>query len=384
MARKNKLEIAKDKNGNNIKNIYTLINASGHTEYYASFMLDGNSYQKKNLSKRYNAKTPTQAIAALESAKTDIRNGINPFVNNSKGDKVRDIVLKKIKARKPKNEAKDNSHYKRSLELFYYNYIDPAIGHLRLEKVRREHTLKIIGSLDGNTKSFKLLLNVLMFQIFEDEFRAGKISTNPFYQLDYGTHKPKEDFDTRFNEPMETIAKKLFNTALDFSLSHRLLFMMSIMTVRRIGELFQLKYSHINQFSDGSWYVVATEDITKTGIIEKYPLSREVVELLPENILDSEYENEQLFRFAYSGMFLKQSQLIKKADIKLNKGHKLTTHDNRYLFISILASLGIDTDVADRCLSHNNKKNIKQIYLDIPFEKRKKIFEKWWDFLRNK
>ena len=75
MARKNKLEIAKDKNGNNIKNIYTLINASGHTEYYASFMLDGNSYQKKNLSKRYNAKTPTQAIAALESAKTDIRNG---------------------------------------------------------------------------------------------------------------------------------------------------------------------------------------------------------------------------------------------------------------------------------------------------------------------
>jgi hypothetical protein len=56
----------------------------------------------------------------------------------------------------------------------------------------------------------------------------------------------------------------------------------------------------------------------------------------------------------------------------------------RHLFISILASLGIDTDVADRCLSHNNKKNIKQIYLDIPFEKRKKIFEKWWDFLRNK
>ncbi len=34
MARKNKLEQAKDKSGKNIKNIYTLINASGHTESF--------------------------------------------------------------------------------------------------------------------------------------------------------------------------------------------------------------------------------------------------------------------------------------------------------------------------------------------------------------
>ena len=106
--------------------------------------------------------------------------------------------------------------------------------------------------------------------------------------------------------------------------------------------------------------------------------------LLPENILDEEYQEEQLFKFAYSGMFLKQSQLIKKADIQLNKGHKITSHDNRYLFVSILVSLGVDSDLADRCLSHNNKKNIKQIYLDIPFSKRKDIFEKWWSFLRSK
>ena len=383
MARKNKLEQAKDKSGKNIKNIYTLINASGHTEYYTSFMLDGTSYQKKNLTKRYpTAITPTKAVAALESAKTDLRNGINPFQDNSKGEKVRDIVLKQIKEKKPKTKAKDNTHYKRSLELFYYIYIDPIIGHLRLEKVQRKHALQILGSLEDNTKSFKLILNVLMFKIFEDEFRARRIDTNPFYELDYGTHKPKEGFDTRLNEPMEDVAKKLYKTTLDFNLSHRLLFLMSIMVVRRIGELFQLKYSHINQYSDGSWYVIATEDITKTGIIEKYPLPKEVVELLPENILDSEYQNEQLFRFAYSGMFLKQSKLIKEADIKLNDGHKITSHDNRYLFISILASLGIDTDVADRCLSHNNKKHIKQIYLETPFENRKKIFEKWWEFLR--
>ncbi|MBT5934123.1 hypothetical protein [Sulfurimonas sp.] len=205
-------------------------------------MLDGMSYQKKNLTKRYNAKTPTQAIAALESAKTDLRNiNINPFEDNSKGEKVKDIVLKQIKEKKPKTKTKDNTHYKRSLELFYYNYIDPIIGHLRLEKVQRKHALQILGSLEDNTKSFKLILNVLMFKIFENEFRARRIDTNPFYELDYGTHKPKEGFDTRLNEPMEDVAKKLYKTTVTFNLSHRLLFMMSIMVARRIGELFQLK-----------------------------------------------------------------------------------------------------------------------------------------------
>jgi hypothetical protein len=247
MARKNKLEIVKDKHGNNIKNIYSLVNAAGQTEYYTSLMFNGVSYQKKNLTKRYpTATTPTKAIAALESAKTDLRNGINPFIDNSRGDKVRNIVLKQIKAKKPMNEAKDNSHYKRSLELFYDKYIDPIIGHLRLDKVQEKHATIILDSLEGNTKSFKLLLNVLLLKIFEKEFRAGRIQSNPFYDLDYGKHKPKEDFDTRFNEPMEAIARKFYNTALNFTLSHRLLFVMSIMTARRIGELFKLKYSHIS------------------------------------------------------------------------------------------------------------------------------------------
>ena len=39
VARKNKFEIAKDKNGNHIKNIYTLINASAKVEYYAKNMI---------------------------------------------------------------------------------------------------------------------------------------------------------------------------------------------------------------------------------------------------------------------------------------------------------------------------------------------------------
>jgi integrase len=375
MARKN--DFVKTK----YSNIYSLARSNGSTDFYTNFMLDGISYQKKNLSEMFGVTTAIQARDALHDLRAALRRGEDPF---SEVDtfKVKDVVLQSIKERKPKNKLKDNSHYKRSLELFYFNYIHPVIGHLRLDKVTRAHTEKILESLGNNTKSFKLTLNVLMFKIFEDKFRSGKIKSNPFYQLDYGSHEPKASFDIRFNEPMETVARKLYHSAQTIQGTHKLLFIMSIMTVRRIGELHQLKFSHINRYSNGDWYVIATKDITKTGIEEKYPLPDEVVKLLPSHILEDAYKDEPLFSFCYSGMFKKFSVLVKKANLQLNKGHKFTPHDNRYLFISILASQGIDSDLADRCLSHNNKKDIKQIYLDVPFAKRKEVFEVWWNFLR--
>jgi integrase len=240
-----------------------------------------------------------------------------------------------------------------------------------------------LESLDGLSKTRKLSLNVLMFKLFEDEFRKGNIRSNPFYNLDYGTHNSKASFDIRLNEPMENVAKKLYHTVLEFPIKHRLILMMSIMLARRMGELHALKCSHVKKYENGEYYVLATKDITKTKIEEKYPLPREIIELLPWNIFDDEYKNEPLFSFCSSGIYGKWKELIKNADIQLNEGHKLTTHDNRYLFLSILSSHGLDSDLVDRCLSHNNTKNIKQIYLDVNYEKRKEIFETWWNFLRS-
>ncbi|EDZ61818.1 protein containing phage integrase catalytic core domain [Sulfurimonas gotlandica GD1] len=377
MAMKYNLEITK------YKNIYSLKKDNGKDEYYTTFMLKGITYQKKNLTAEFNATTAKQASETLEFIKSEIREGREPFQSNG-GDKVRNIILNDIATKKPKNKGGDNSHYKRSLELFFNKYINPTIGHLTMENVKDSHIKKILNSLEGNTKSYKLTVNVLMLKIFENAFRKGAIKTNPFYDLDYGTHEPKAEFDIRLNEDMEDTAKKIYNATINFDMSHRLLFLLSIMSVRRIGEIWKLRFSHFKKYSDGSWYVLATKDITKTGIEEKYPIPLEVVELLPEEVLDDEYKDEKLFHFCYSGMFLKEAKLIKNAKVEINKGYKITSHDNRNLFISILSSLGIDSDLADRCLSHNNKKNIKQVYLDVPYKKRKEIFEKWWNFLRAK
>ena len=375
MARKN--DFGKTK----YANIVSLKKANGKNDYYANFMLDGVSYQKKNLTKLFGVTTAKQAHDELEGIKSDLRKGIDPFTSTG-GNTVKDIVLEHIAQKKPKNPKKDNSKYKRNLELFYYNYIHAVIGHLKLTKVKREHVEKILESLDGNSKSSKLQLNVLMLNMFEKEFRAGNIKSNPFYELDYGRHTKKASFDIRLNEPMELTAQKIYKSALTYRASHRLLFVMSIMCVRRIGEIFQLKYSHFNRYSNGEWYVIATEDITKTGVEEKYPLPKEAIELLPENVLDPELEDERLCTFSNSTMFTHYNKLTKQADIELNKGYTITSHDHRNLFISILASLGIDTDLADRCLSHENTKTTKQVYLDVPYAKRKEVFQTWWEFLR--
>ena len=362
------------------KNIVSLVDASGKKNYYANFMIDGKSYQKKNLTKNFNATTLKQAVEALEYIKSELRQKKNPF-NGSADGKVKEIVLRHINNKEPVDQT---SAYKKSLEAFYYNYVDDEIGHLYLEKVNDNHIDRIMKSLKGYKKEYQQNLQILMYRIFEKELRKGNLNYNPFYDLNYGPHSAKPDFDTRLNEPIEDVARKLYTTALEYKPKYRLLLLMSIMLVRRIGELYQLKLSDIKQYSDGEWYVLATKNITKTGVDEKYPLPEEVINLLPLDLKDiEEFKNAPLFDFSMATIILHYKQLVKEAKIDINEGYSITSHDNRKFFISILSALGTDSDLADRCLSHKKKGGMKQVYLDVPYKVRKEIFEKWWNFLRN-
>lgn len=373
MARKNNFEKTK------YKNIMSLVNANGKTEYYANFMLGGVSHQKKNLTKQYNAKTAKTASDVLEKIKSELRDGKDIF-NQSGDGKIRDIVLKKIEDRKPKGE---NSLYKTKLKNFYNKYIDKTIGHLYIKKVKEHHVKTIMKPLSGYAKEYQQNVQILLLKIFDKELRAGNIRINPFYDIPYTKHKRKADFDTRLNEPkIDKVAKRLYATSLEYNPKYRLVLLMSIMLVRRVGELHKLKFKHIKKSDDGDWYILTTEEITKTEITEKYPLPPEIYEMFSNNIFDNENANKPLFDFSYGTIGRHWDKLVENAKIKINKGYKLTTHDNRKLFLSILAAQGVDINLADRCLSHQ-KSGIMNVYLDVPYETRKKIFEDWWDVLRN-
>lgn len=377
MARKN--DLAKTK----FPCIYSLKTNSGQTEFYATFSLEGKTYQKINLTKRFPAQKINSAKKAsnqLEYIKAQLRDGKNPLVQSK--NNIRNIVVKIIDEKKPKNDKKDNSHYKKTLRNFYNLYVDPIIGHLKPESVKHHHVDKILAGIKHHSASYQKNLHVLMFKEFENRFRKGELRYNPFYDLDYGTDKGKESLENRLNEPIQEAVRKLYRTTLESAPSHRLMFVLSLMLARRVGEIYKLKYSHVKQFSTKEWYVLATEDITKTGVNEKYPLPKEAIELLPENILDPEEANRPLFSFCYSGIFTKEHKLVKEAGLDINKGYKITSHDNRNFFISVLAELQVETDLADRCLSHQNKKSTKNTYLDVSYELRKQIFTTYWKHLR--
>lgn len=378
MARKNEFKKT-DK-----KNIFSLKMDNGDIDYYATFRLNGVYYQKKNLTKmkNSNATTPAKASNFLDYIKSELRNGNNPFAEQV-GDKIKDIILKSIKDKTPLKEGGDNTVYLKHLERFYMLYIDPVIGNLKIGLVEDYHVDKIMKSIEKFKKGYKLYLNVLMNPVFEKAFREGKIKNNPFYKLDYGKHTEKPSFDLRLNESMKDTAKKIYKGSKKFDKSYRLLFLFLIMLARRVGEIHKLQYSHIKKHSDGKFYIIATRNITKTRIDEKYPLPKEIVKLLPEDVLDKDKKEEKLFKFSRSRIYVQWEMLVVSSGIMINDSYKITPHDTRNLFISILTELGIDSELSDRCLSHN-KHDIKSRYLETPYETRLVVFKKWWKFLRNK
>lgn len=378
MARKNEFKKT-DK-----KNIFSLKMDNGDCDYYATFRLNGIYYQKKNLTKMKDSKATTLAKASdfLDYIKTELRNGNNPFAEQV-GDKIKDIILKSIRDKTPLKEGGDNTVYLKHLERFYMMYINPVIGNLKIGLVEDYHVEKIMKSIEKFKKGYKLYLNVIMNPIFEKALRERKIKYNPFYKLDYGNHTEKPSFDLRLNESMKDLVRKLYIGSKEFDKSHRLLFLLLIMLARRVGEIYQLKYSHIKKYSDGSFYIIATRNITKTRIEEKYPLPKEIVKLLPNDIFDKDKRDEKLFKFSRSRIYIQWEMLVIESGLMINDGYKITPHDTRNLFISILTELGVDSALSDRCLSHN-KNDIKSRYLETPYETRLVVFKKWWKFLRNK
>ncbi len=353
--------------------------------FYAHFMLDGTRYQYKNLTKLdSNVTTGKKADDKLDEIKSLLRKGEDPFDKNISKETIKDIILDLIEKKKPKYKEKSNDPYRRNLKLFFLKYVDPVIGHLKFQKVTDKHVDKILKSIDHLSKGRKLFLHILMFHEFENRFRARKIDYNPFFDIDYGQDKTKPSLDIRLNESLESVIKKLYKTTLELKTNQKLLFLISIMCARRVGEIHQLKFKNIKKSKEGLYYVSAEPEITKTGIYEKYPIPKEVIKLLPLEVLEEEYEETPLFNFCRNTIYTHYPKLLRETKISFNNDYSLSTHDHRRIFISLMVKKGFDSDMLDQCLSHKNKQDIKDIYMEVGFEKRTEIFNKYWKLIRSK
>ena len=226
------------------------------------------------------------------------------------------------------------------------------------------------------------LIKVLLYNEFETRFRKREIEENFLYKVNFGPKSKKIKLEIRLNEDIESIAKKLYATIIESSYRTKLLLLINLMCVRRIGEIYDLKYKDINIDDKGNYFVLAYPDITKTGIYEKYPLPKEVIKLLPADILDVSSKDQKLCKFHKNTIYLNYHRLVKDSKIKLNIGFKMTSHDSRNIFITLLVKKGFDSSIADASLSHSIS-DTKGIYLEVDYETRSGIFEEYWKILRS-
>lgn len=364
------------------ENIYTCETKDGKTHFYLNFEFNNKRYQRKNITKLFKVKTLKEAKKRFGAIVTSIEEGEDPFSSNVRKETIKDVVIDQIEKKKPKYKGKDNSNYKKSLEVFYYKYIDDVIGHLKFDMIRKNHIDEILKKMKHLSAERQGLLNVLLYNEFEKRFRKRAMEENLLYGLNYGSKVKKVKLDIRLNEKLEQVAQKLYTNIINSSYRTKLLLLINLMCARRIGEIYELKYQDIKIDDNGTYYVLAHPLITKTGIHEKYLLPKEAVELLPEDIHEVKNAKERMFKFHKNTIYLNYNKLIEKSKIKFNNDFKITSHDSRNIFISLLVKKGFDSALADGCLSHAAS-DTKGIYLEVGYEARHNMFEEYWNILRN-
>lgn len=375
MARKNPLVLTK------YKGIYTTETSNGQIQYIARFTHDGTRYPQKNLSKLYGIKTLKQANDKLNEIKSDLSKGIDVF--GSSTDKIENLMMDYF--------SKRSESYRKNRTFTYNKHIKPIIGHLRINKVNKEHIETIISNMQKQELSTSTInkIRVLLNPIFKDAYENETIRRNVLRQVKFPTEQAKPPLSSRLNEPAISAIRKIYNTALKERDDYASMFLLSIMCTRRLGEILQIEYQDITE----GWVRVRA-GTTKTHkekhpneIVENYPLPQEVLERID---FENKKPNEKVF-YHYDRTYLDmyKDMIDKRCNLELlplANQYPIRSHDNRNFIMTIMSKqYGIEI-IGNTCLSHSARNSdINQRYNDdIQDDYKLKVFEDYWNTLRGK
>lgn len=371
MARTNALKKTK------YSNIYELEMANGEINYIANFSYLRKRYSDKNLTKMYGVRTAKKASEKLADIKSALSEKIDVFGNKS--DKIEYLVKEYL--------SNKSSEYKKNSLATYNKHIHPVIGHLKINKVNKEHletiksNMQKLGLSPNTMKKPKIILN----PIFKDAFLNEVIRRNVVELVTFGKDIPKLSLTDRINEPLIDAIRKIYNTALNEPSDYSALFLTSIMCTRRLGEILHITYGDID-----NGVVNVRAETTKTfkkkhhpkAIVEKYPLPKEVLDRIGTGL-----DTEKVFKHYNRTYMDKYAEMIdNRCDLDLKptaKEYPIRSHENRSFIMSIQGKeFGRDL-VGGACLSHRNRSSdINARYDSIEYEYVKKIYENYWTKLR--
>jgi len=391
MARINKLALT------GYKNIYEVQSGANKKEYVATWTQNGRQYPQKNLTKLYGATTAKQAADKLNEIKVLIARGEDPFAKNGKSDLKKsftDLVLQEIQDRLVGED------YRYIQKKIYMKHIAPIIGKKKLEQIDMNTIHDLFSKLQKTESAYtiidlkKTINPTLDYAADEGLIDKNPLSTRKVKKLTKKSkalgkiplkHRLVGMDDSRYIET----AKILYNAALNFTkvsigitqgkipdIELQIAFLFVIMTGRRRSEMLNVKYSDITPYGT----VKTRLETTKTGVLEEYPLPKEVIDRLGKK--KEGFIVPSLTVSTYSDYF---GKLIDSLELPLHNDMKIRGHDTRNLFLTIMSKETKNPFLCDSALSHS-KSQYKMLltYYEPDLQDYIELFEQYWELLRGK
>lgn len=286
---------------------------------------------------------------------------------------------------KPKLALKTIHEYEGLLDL----RIIPALGHLKLNKIKPMHLVKFFANLseDGmrsDKKQGKLSNNTLMHYyrllsvMFETAFKWKLIPYNPVKDVESPKYRRKEA-DHYSKEEVQLLLDKLETEPLKY----RIQILLALSAGLRAGELTGLKWENINFEENTIEINKATQYLPQEGIFEKDPKNETSNRLIsvPKQIIDmlNLHKNDQEKKEEKHGDLWHDSGYVftqwnglpihpetpGKWFNKMLKRHelrKITFHQLRHTSATLLISSGQEIKSVSERLGHSNTTTTLNIY----------------------
>lgn len=270
-------------------------------------------------------------------------------------------------------------------ELYYKKHIKPIIGAMDILTMDETNLQPIFDkmALNGLVKETQIKVKVILNQVFEPLSHKRVINYNPVQYtelIDPDNLKEFKPLDERLSlktfDDYINLSRKVYQAIPKVVKNPKaqLFFYLTLMTVRRKTELYEITKSDIKND-----IVTSSEKITKTEILEEWLLPKEALDLIDP-------KDKNPFKLGDSTVYRNWHKIVDSLGIKKED---FRNRDGRNLLMSIMTLKNkyfteFDEIVVGACLSHHGGDRVKsnKTYRTIPLESRSEVFKTYWDELR--
>lgn len=355
------------------------IDKSGNPRLIVRFKFQNIEYEK-NFTKLFGCRTEKQANDKLQEVKVDLSRGVDPF-NSSETKETLDSLWEERFNRKVNNgEWRNNTP--RNYNYFYNAHIKEVIGWKKISKITYNDLQLVNDNLSHRQGGTRNTFKRMMRPLFEDCVKKGLLTKNIVELLETQSEGNDKNIELRTSEDYLSIVRKIYEVIPTYKCKSKkqeqeikAFLYLILLTAHRFGELSKLEKKDIVLKENK---IISPPDITKTKEYYHFPIPIEVREYL-----ESIEEGKIFPSVKKNSMYQIFQRLIGNTDIKFYNGKTISLHDTRRLMIKIMITdCGIDSMLADSCLSHKQQGTVKH-YLHFQYKDIAGAYEKYWKKIKD-